>query len=242
MTTYRCPICDSRDLRAINGRAHALCGGCGAYERTRLMWLVLEGLIPRQNSWDVLHFAPERGLSSRLHQAAGGSYRAFDFDPSGFALPHAVVGQIDLCRDARRFPRESVDLIVHSHVLEHLPCSVFPVVAALNDALRPGGFHVFSIPVIGQYYACDLDPQLPPAERSARYGQPDHMRRFGHGDARSIFADMFGRDVHYSRTIAVERNSLAMAGIPESVMTTVNSHCVLVWRKADVLTSAEGGR
>lgn len=230
-----CPVCGGADLREANGRALARCHGCGAYERTRLMWLVLEQLLPRSARLDVLHFAPEKGLARRLHEVAGGGYRALDFAPAGFNLGFAQVERFDLCRDAGALAPGSVDLVVHSHVLEHVPCAVGPVVHRLNAALRPGGHHVFCVPVIGTHYAADLDPALAPEQRRIRFGQEDHVRRFGRSDVRQMMADLFGTDVHFSQLASIAPARVRAAGLPSGVLADVSSHTVFAWRKPPVV-------
>jgi hypothetical protein len=40
----RCPICKSEKFGDFRGRKNARCQGCGGFERSRLLWLVLEAL------------------------------------------------------------------------------------------------------------------------------------------------------------------------------------------------------
>lgn len=232
MTGGSCPICGSSELVEANGRPAARCRKCGAYERTRLMWIVLETVLRgHQGRLDVLHFAPEKGLAQRLSALAGGGYRAFDFDPSGFRIDGVAVEQFDLCTDAQGLQEQSADLVVHSHVLEHVPCAVGGVVASLNAALRPGGYHVFCVPVVGMTFDEDLDVAVSDDERTRRFGQSDHVRRFGRKDARATFTQMFGEDVHFSRLAIFDPRRLIDAAIPLDALTETSSHTVFAWRK-----------
>ena len=226
-----CPICGCTELVEANGRPAALCKGCGAYERTRLMWLVLDQLLEPRDRRDILHFAPERGLAARLSSLGGDGYRALDFEPAGFRIKDVEVERFDLCSDTRGLAGESVDLIVHSHVLEHVPCAVGAVVRNLNAALRPGGYHVFSVPIIGTSFEEDLGDGVSDEERRRRFGQEDHVRRFGREDARAMFTDMFGEDVHFTRLASLGADSLCGAGVPSAVLTEASSHTVFAWRK-----------
>jgi hypothetical protein len=72
-----------------------------------------------------------------------------------------------------------VDLIVHSHVLEHIYGNWAVALLQLQAMLASGGHQVFSIPIFGEYTAEDLDPNLPAGTRLREFHQADHTRRFG---------------------------------------------------------------
>ena len=146
-----CPICLGNQFVDVNRRQKVRCSTCGSLERTRLVWLVLQQILPSGNALDVLHFAPEEGLARKLNALSGSRYRAFDFNPRLYKLDFLQVEELDLCSGLRAFEKESVDLILHNHVMEHLPCNYACVMIALNALLRPGGFHVFSVPITGSY-------------------------------------------------------------------------------------------
>lgn len=173
-----CPVCNSEDsLDPFNGRANAICRNCGCMERSRLMWMALRQLkLPHENT-RVLHFAPEEGLSRHLYKAC--QYTAKDFAPQKYRKRPFPVEQFDLCSDTHSVPDASYDLILHNHVLEHLPCRVEDVLVELDRILAPGGIHMFSIPIKGPVTVEDLSPDLTPQQRLERFGLEDHMRVFG---------------------------------------------------------------
>src|SRR5215216_202925 len=88
-TAVRCPLCHGRWDRFKDAwnRPDALCWRCGAHERHRAEWLVLQerGELLRSVT-SLLHFAPEYCLRPRLEDAAardGFRYVTADLDPAG---------------------------------------------------------------------------------------------------------------------------------------------------------------
>ncbi|GAB4394315.1 MAG: class I SAM-dependent methyltransferase [Kiloniellaceae bacterium] len=171
-----CPVCGREAATflpfGLGGRRNALCPTCGSLERHRFLWLYLTRstrLLRRVSR--VLHTAPEPCLEPRLRALPNLRYRSLDlFDP-------AADVQADLCD--LPFAAGDLDLILSSHVLEHLPADG-PALAELARVLRPGGRAVIMVP---------FDPDLPeteegghvtsPRERMARFGHPFHYRNYG---------------------------------------------------------------
>ena len=143
---FLCPICTYagpfRDLMLDTGfRRHAQCPGCGALERHRLQYLVLERLFEQvaSSAIRVLHFAPEPFLSHFLVERFGG-YETADLQAKD--VTHTV--------DMQRLPFEdgSYDLVFASHVLEHIPNDR----EAIREVLRilvPGGVAILPVPIVG---------------------------------------------------------------------------------------------
>lgn len=223
-----CPICGGREFEDFNKRPLAKCSTCMSFERTRLVWLVLQKLLSDETVFDVAHFAPELGIAQKLHEKCGDRYRAFDYEPSRYRFDFTRVEKVNLCEKISEIATGSLDLVVHNHVLEHVPCNVWRALQRLDSLLKPGGAHVFTLPVVSDYYREDLDPRLSPQERTSRFGQDDHMRMFGRHDVRQMLADTFGSDVHFSNFVNIEPDDLATAGVPTSVLSEVNSHTVFV--------------
>lgn len=141
------------------------------------MWLALKQLKLPLAETRVLHFAPELGISVRLANIS--RYSAKDFAPAKYKNRPFNVEKFDLCTDTRSIPDASFDLILHNHVLEHIPCSVEATLIELDRILAPGGVHMFSVPIQGPTTIEDLSPVLTPQERKERFGLEDHMRVFG---------------------------------------------------------------
>jgi hypothetical protein len=146
------------------------------------MYSLIERCGLLRSDIDVLHFAPERALALRFLELLGQRYLAADIDETRLSrsLPkEAQRIQVDLCRIDSDLAARKFDLIVHSHVMEHLPCSWTIVLLRLQQMLKPGGLQVFSIPMIPGYSREDVSPELSPEKRLEMFGQEDHMRWIG---------------------------------------------------------------
>ena len=171
-----CPIC-ARSAAAfrpfgLGGRRNALCPNCGSLERHRFLWLYLTRYTRLlRGAARVLHTAPEPCLEPRLRSLPNLRYCSLDlFDP-------AADVQADLCD--LPFDDGFFDLLLSSHVLEHLPDDT-PALSELARVLRRGGRAVIMVP---------YDPALPateegghialPRARMARFGHPYHYRNYG---------------------------------------------------------------
>lgn len=170
-----CPICGFQGQRflpfGLFRRRNACCPGCGSVERHRLLWLYLlrSGLLSRRLR--VLHTAPEPWLEARLRALPNLRYRSVDrFDPGA-----------DLQADLTALPLAggSVDLILTSHVLEHIPDDR-AAMAELGRVLAPGGRMIVMVPFDPRIGPTVEDPTLAdPAERMRRFGHPYHYRAYG---------------------------------------------------------------
>lgn len=180
----------------------------------------------------MLNLAPEAFMICLGRVKIGDGYQGADYDPSLFAKWGQPILQIDLCGDLGKLPAEHYDVIMHNHVLEHVPCDVSKVLAGLNRAIKPGGYHLFSAPIrVDAETIEDFNPALTPQDRRRLFGQEDHMRYFGDSDfenfarAAGMTAGMLDLRKLFSD------GDIAAAGLPAGVLDTVNSHRVFVWRK-----------
>jgi len=189
-----CPICASRAFGAFNGRPRARCLGCGSLERGRQQWMILQRCAPIASGASIAHFAPERFYLDRLGARTDIGYRAFDKHPEHYLHDGVAVEALDLCADLGRLPERSFDLVIHNHVLEHLPCPPEPVLAALGRLLRPGGVMLFSVPIVGERSVEGLDPAATPHEQAMRDAQGDHLRIFGSRDFPEMLRRILGSD------------------------------------------------
>jgi len=169
-----CPCCEGRWERFVPdwNRPDAICPGCGAHERQRALWLYLDRRLDvRTRHARLLHVSPEYSLERRLRSLPRIDYISADIDP-GRAEVAADIGALP-------FRPESFDLILCSHVLEHVEDDV-GAMRELARVLAPGGTVLVMVPVDlsrGQTYE---DPEVrTPQEREAAYWQADHVRLYG---------------------------------------------------------------
>lgn len=211
-----CPICGSRTFVDFRQRKAARCATCGSLERTRAIKLFLDRHVVLEPGCRVLHIAPEIEIGKFLHRRCGDGYEPADFDPGRYSRRLGLaVRKFDLCRDAAGLPAEHYDLILHSHVLEHIPCNYTVALQRLHRAVKIGGTHLFCVPVAAGYFAEDLDPRLGAAERIVRFGQADHMRRFGRDDFAVTLGEVFAIDAGYSLRDFFTKEDLEGARISE---------------------------
>ena len=146
------------------------CPRCGSLPRHRWLWLYLNGnpgLVERKA---VLHVAPEPMLAPYL-EAAASEYVSTDVEPGRAAV------EADLT--ALPFEDERFDLIVCSHVLEHVPDD-HAAMLELHRVLRGGGAALVQTPVNYEQRGTYEDPEeADEAERLRRFSQVDHVRVFG---------------------------------------------------------------
>lgn len=147
-------------------RPGAACGNCFCVERHRLIGLWLD-----DNPIDearVLHFAAEPGLKLLFANRAA-EYRTADLAPGMDLILN--IEDIDL-------PDNSVDLVVCSHVLEHVDDA--KALREIYRILTPGGRALLMFPIVeGWDRTYENSAHTTPAERTQYFGQFDHVRMFG---------------------------------------------------------------
>jgi SAM-dependent methyltransferase len=167
-----CPCCGARfrSFRPYNG-PDRICWSCGSMERHRALWLYLDRHPDMtRRGISVLHVAPEPILSRRLRGIPGVSYRGGDLTAE-FGPERIDVTQL-------QFEDASFDAVVCNHVLEHVPDDRLAM-RELARVLRPDGWALLQVPDVDAPVT-DEDPAVTdPDERKRRFGQADHVRRYG---------------------------------------------------------------
>lgn len=224
----RCPICKSSAFLAFNGRDNARCASCQAMERTRLLWLILERHGLFRPGLRVMHVAPELPLAKRFAELQGERYFACDVDAARYNSTFTTIRAIDLCADLVKMPSRCFDVILHSHVLEHLRGSPEEVLGEFERILKPGGHHFLSVPVSGEETREDLSDDLSDAERSLLFGQHDHMRIFGRRDLPLMLDRVWGaRERHHIEPLELfGEEELERAAIPKEAWSGITSHTI----------------
>lgn len=206
----KCNICGGEQFKDVNGRHGVLCVRCGSYPRNRMMKLYIDRLELAGDA-RVLHLAPERGLMKAIRERWS-SYVPADFDVVRYrnvpGLRRFDLTDLDAYAELGAF-----DLVLHSHVIEHLPCNYTAVLVKLHKLLRPGGYHLFSVPIHGKAYEESFEA-LAPEEATRRFGQFDHVRRFAASDISRTLGAVFDLGAHEHPLACFGEAVLAEANIP----------------------------
>jgi predicted SAM-dependent methyltransferase len=168
---FTCPICRYRGpFTSFLSRRYARCPSCYSAERHRLMYLVLKQLR-QQYTFDqmrMLHFAPERFFQKRFRK-----WFSF-YETADIARPH-VDHQIDM-RDMATIPDSSFDIVVASHVLEHIKEDA----EALREVARilaPGGIALLPVPIVA-HQTIEYPHSVSTEFNHVRAPGPDYFDRF----------------------------------------------------------------
>lgn len=147
-----CPTC-RKDVRFVATnpwfRDHLLCPNCGSKPRERALMRTLEMFFPDWPERVIHESSPiKRGASIRLAKECRHYIPSQLFGDT----PLGAVRNGVRCEDLGHltFADESIDLHVTQDVLEHVlhPEEVFREIAR---TLRPGGAHVFTVPIVNKH-------------------------------------------------------------------------------------------
>lgn len=225
-----CNFCGCTDFEPVRKRPEARCTACRSLELTRLLWMHLERQ-PIEPGTRVLHLAPERCLHDALRPRAGEGYVAADLEPRRHAFAEGC-RHIDLC-DLEGWPAGGFDLIVHGHVMEHIPCTLAYPPWHLRRRLSPQGRHVCIVPFMGGL--CDETfAEIGDAERRRRSDQADHVRRFGAADRDRHLGELLRLPEDHDASALLGRAALDRARIPETQWRGFTPATVLDLRRSDM--------
>lgn len=193
-TRQTCPLCLSQisryrshggiapvaeEVRVVGAmrRENDRCPVCHGVDRTRMTMLFLEKTYGAAlKSQRILHVAPEWGLYRYFQRRGVSGYTPCDLDL--FRYRHIrTVRKVDCT--SLPFPDESHDIIVCSHVLEHVRDD-HAALSEFHRVLRPGGRAILQVPLALDRPETDEDPLVvTPRAREARFCQWDHVRLYG---------------------------------------------------------------
>ncbi len=145
-----------------------MCPRCGSLERHRLLVHFLQRVLSSGERRKVLHFAPETCLQRFFSYEARWDYLSAD-------LYQPAMAKEDITKLS--FPEGSFDLIVCSHVLDHVPADI-QAMRELRRVLRPHGIALI---------LSMIDPNLPETQHEAPPNAP--TRSIGNVSMR-----LYGRD------------------------------------------------
>ncbi len=176
-----CPVCGRRSSQFLTVVSHeeypvephydTRCPYCHSFERHRFVYLYLTqktDLFTSTRPRKFLHIAPEPCLETLLRRKLGAAYITADrFDPR-------VNVKVDICNI--QFPDETFDVILCSHVLEHVPDDQ-KAMREFSRVLKKDGWAILLVPIDAE--KTFEDPTITdPHQRNQIFGM-DHVRRYG---------------------------------------------------------------
>lgn len=176
-----CTCCGSKYITflpaGIQKRANARCINCGSLERHRTLWSFLkeQGDIFKKPT-KLLHVAPEKIFYDHFISIPTVEYHPIDLMPDKYAYGIKTI-QMDVT--AMTYPDASFDVVICSHVLEHIPDDK-KAMQEIYRVLKPGGWAILNTPVNMEAEATHEDPYInDPQKQLELFGQPDHVRIYG---------------------------------------------------------------
>lgn len=209
-----CPCCGYvGPFRAFGNPVRTGCGcpgpgPCESLERHRLFQLGLQRGAFAVTNRDVLHFAPEGAVRRSIKIQQPKSYRTSTY-PGGNGDLHLNLEAIDL-------PDGSVDVVVASHILEHVDGA--KALAEIARILRSGGNLLAMVPLVEGWPTTYENPAITTElDRLHHFGQGDHMRYYGADFRDRIMAagmeqDEFGVGGNDSVKYRIERGEKIFIG------------------------------
>ena len=194
-----CPLCHRYaahfETHGLFPRRDARCPVCGALERHRLVWMffqqetdLFDGRPKR-----LLHFAPEKAISTRLRAIDN-----LDYVTADLVAPNVSI-RVDIT-NMPSVPDASFDFLYCSHVLEHVTDDR-KAIRECARVLKPEGKAVFIVPVTAP--VTREDPSITdPRERERLFGQHDHVRMYGPDFLGRLQSGGFGVRVFTARDVA----------------------------------------
>lgn len=171
---HYCPVCQTglSRFKEVEWK-DTRCVFCDSDTRQRLAWSffwqrtkLFDGKQKR-----MLHVAPEPQFAERLSKLIGHGYVAADL------LNPGVDVRLDITQIP--FPEDSFDVIVCSHVLEHVP-NDRQAMREFVRVLKPDGWAMIMIPCFPDRGPTFEDFSVTdPAERLRLFMQEDHVRLYG---------------------------------------------------------------
>lgn len=171
------PVHQPSAMETLNLTAFT-CPCCDAFDRDRLTAIYLDEVFSsfdRSRTYRLIEFAPGEALHKKIKRYPFISYRSADLNRK------TVDERIDLTA-MDRYGDGSVDIILCSHVLEHIPDDR-KAMREICRVLKPDGFAILLVPLVVGVEETHEDPSInTEALRWKYFGMGDHVRQYGKRD------------------------------------------------------------
>jgi SAM-dependent methyltransferase len=190
----KCPVCGSYgfargfDAKPMNLRETGICSRCGATNRQRQMaYMIRQAFaavtgspkpslneVARLKGFVVYNTEAQGPLNDRL--AAMEGYLCSEYLGDDHKSGEVVDGVMHQDLTELSFPDESIDMVLSSDVLEHVP-NPYRAHEEIRRVLRPGGSHIFTVPYHQHLFLDDERAHLDEHGRAVHLKPPIY-----HGD------------------------------------------------------------
>lgn len=175
-----CPCCNSRlNMFLSYGnplRKSALCPVCSSLERHRQIWLFLKKEIKWEKKIKLIHVAPEPIFYHFFKSNPYVEYYPIDLNPVKNNYPKDTI-EMDITD--LKFENSSIDAILCSHVLEHVPDDA-KAMKEFFRVLKPSGWGIIQVPLNYNLEKTFEDFSITdPKLKELHFGQDDHVRMYG---------------------------------------------------------------
>jgi predicted SAM-dependent methyltransferase len=182
------------------------CPKCFSFDRERLYVYYLKRMHQFKPNDLLLEFAPSPGFSNMAEKQFSVKYKTCDLYMDG------VDYKLDI-QDLSSIANNSIDFIICSHVLEHIPDDS-KAMRNMHNILKPGGKSIMMAPILKNTDEVDEDPECKDiAQRWRRFGQDDHIRLY----SRKIFVQRLeetGFNIQVIEGKDLNQSELRKFGIP----------------------------
>jgi SAM-dependent methyltransferase len=178
------PIHPASTLETLNLEAFT-CPRCDAFDRDRLTAIYLDEIFATfdaNRAYRLIEFAPGDALHKKIKRYPFIIYRSADLSRK------TVDENVDLTHMIR-YGDESIDIVLCSHVLEHIP-EDHKAMSEIRRVLRSDGFAVLLVPIVVGLDETHEDPSIESeALRWKYFGMGDHVRQYGKRDFLARLSD-----------------------------------------------------
>ncbi len=182
------------------------CPKCFSFDRERLYVYYLKRMHQFKHKDLLLEFAPSPGFSRMAEKTFDVSYKTCDL------YMDEVDYKLDI-QDLSSIANNSIDFIICSHVLEHIPDDL-KAMQNMYGILKPDGKAIMMAPILKNTDEVDEDPNcIDVAERWRRFGQDDHIRLY----SRKVFVERLraaGFNIEIIEGKNLDKHELTKYGIP----------------------------
>ena len=158
-------------------RSNNICPRCGSFDRERSLFRAINKHFKPEETITILHMAPEH----RLSNAVARTFKNATIICADISPKEAHVVKADLTN--LQLPDQSIDLMICSHILEHIPDDK-KALSEVRRVLKPDGIAILQTPYSLSIHASLEDSRLSrsPAQNTHWFGQDDHVRLYSLGD------------------------------------------------------------